>query len=68
MGGALGGGFGVPVDGIGLALGDIGIDIGVGAELFMDAAAEQFIDGLADGFADDVPQRDFNAGENAHQR
>ena len=65
--GAFGGGFGVPIDGIGLALGEIGIDIGVGAELFVHASAEKFIDGLADGFSDDIPQGDFNAGEHTHQ-
>ena len=34
----------------------------------MDAPAEQFIDGLAERLALDVPQRDLDAGEHAHQR
>ena len=67
MCGALGRGFGIPIDGISLTLGEIGIDVSVGAEFFMNATAEKFIDRFAHRFADDIPQGNFNSGKNTHQ-
>ena len=69
--GTLGGRIGIAIDrriGVGVALAGARVEVGVGAQPLMHAAAEQGMDGFAERLAVDIPQRHLDPGQHPHQR